>query len=154
MQADSVVSSITNAALSSSGDAVNGDDANISPGNSAKEVCETPHPSLRGVSRSPSAVFRGGRDVAVALSDTCIIIMDNGDDRRQRCHPAKERAVELAEAIHRDDSKGKREKKERGGSRLASVTTTTPPALRSDDRTILDCVAWARALLLPRQWRR
>ena len=39
--------------------------------------------------------------------------MDNGDDRRRRCHPAEERAVELAEAIHRDDGKGKREKKER-----------------------------------------
>jgi len=46
-------------------------------------------------------------------SDTCIVIVDNdnGDDRRQRCRPAEERAVELAEAIHRDDGKGKKEKK-------------------------------------------
>ena len=88
-----------------------------------EEVCETLHPSLRGASRSPSVAFQGGRDVAVAssmplsssLSDTCIVVVDNGDDRRQRCRPAEERAVELAEAIHRDDGKGKREKKERGG---------------------------------------
>ena len=48
-------------------------------------------------------------------SDTCVVVVDNGDDRRRRCRPAEERAVELAEAIHRDDGKGKREKKERGG---------------------------------------
>ena len=48
-------------------------------------------------------------------SDTCVVVVDNGEDRRQRCRPAEERAVELAEAIHRDDGKGKREKKERGG---------------------------------------
>ena len=48
-------------------------------------------------------------------SDTCVIVVDNGEDRRRRCRPAEERAVELAEAIHRDDGKGKREKKERGG---------------------------------------
>ena len=42
--------------------------------------------------------------------------MDNGDNHQQRCRPVEERAVELAKAIHRDDSKGKREKKEhRGG---------------------------------------
>ena len=49
-------------------------------------------------------------------SDTCVIVVDNGDDRRRRCRPAEERAVELAKSIHRDDGKGKREKKERGGS--------------------------------------
>ncbi len=49
------------------------------------------------------------------LSDTCVVVVDNGDDRRRRCRPAEERAVELAEAIHRDDDKDKREKKERGG---------------------------------------
>ena len=48
-------------------------------------------------------------------SDTCVVVVDNGDDQRWRCRPAEERAVELAEAIHRDDGKGKREKKERGG---------------------------------------
>ncbi len=88
-----------------------------------EEVRETPHPLLRGASRLPSAAFQGGHDVAVASSmpssssssDTCVVVVDNGDDRRQRCHPAEERAVELAEAIHRDDGKGKREKKERGG---------------------------------------
>jgi len=37
--------------------------------------------------------------------------MENGDG----CCPAEERAVELAKAIHRDNGKGKREKKERGG---------------------------------------
>ena len=42
----------------------------IPPGNSAEEVCETPHRSLRGASRSPSAAFRGGRDVAVATRRT------------------------------------------------------------------------------------
>ena len=50
-----------------------------------------------------------------SLSDTCVVVVDNGNDRRQRCFPAEERAVELAEAIHRDVGKGKREKKERGG---------------------------------------
>jgi len=67
--------------------------------------------------------FRGGRNAAVtssmpsssSSSDTCIVVADNGDDRRRRCRPAEERAVELAEAIHRDGGKGKREKKERGG---------------------------------------
>ncbi len=94
----------------------------IPPGNSAEEVRETPHPSLRGVSQPPSAAFRGGRDVAVASSmpssspssDTCVVVVDNGDDRQRRCRPADERAVELTEAIHRDDGKGKREKKECG----------------------------------------
>jgi hypothetical protein len=90
VQADSAVLSITNAATSSSGDAVNGDDANVPPGNSAEEVRETPHLSLRGASRSPSAAFRGGRDVAVVTSmpilssssDTCVVVVDNGDDQR------------------------------------------------------------------------
>ena len=41
--------------------------------------------------------------------------MDNGNNQRRRCHPAKKRAVELAEVIHWDDGKGKREQKERGG---------------------------------------
>ena len=36
----------------------------IPPGNSAEEVRETRHPSLRGASRSPSVAFWGGRDVA------------------------------------------------------------------------------------------
>ena len=45
----------------------------------------------------------------------CIVIVDNGNDQQRRSRSAKERAVELAEAIHRDDGKGKREKKERGG---------------------------------------
>jgi hypothetical protein len=36
----------------------------------------------------------------------------------------------------------------------ASATTTTPSALRSDDGTILDRAAWARALLSPRRQRR
>jgi hypothetical protein len=48
-------------------------------------------------------------------SDTCVVVVDNGDDQQRRCGPAEERAVELVEAIHRDDSKGKREKKERRG---------------------------------------
>ncbi len=45
----------------------------------------------------------------------CVVIVDNGNNRQRRSRPAEERAVELAEAIHRDDGKGKREKKERGG---------------------------------------
>ncbi len=45
----------------------------------------------------------------------CVIIVDNGNDQQQRSRPAKVRAVELAEAIHWDDGKDKREKKERGG---------------------------------------
>ena len=48
-------------------------------------------------------------------SDTCVVVVDNGDDQQRRCRPAEERAVELVEAIHRDDSKGTREKKERRG---------------------------------------
>jgi hypothetical protein len=48
-------------------------------------------------------------------SDTCVVVVYNGDDQQRRCHPAEERAVELAEAIHRDNGKGKREKKERRG---------------------------------------
>ncbi len=46
-------------------------------------------------------------------TDTCIVIVDNDndDDRRRQCRPAKERAVELADAIHRDNGKGKKEKK-------------------------------------------
>ena len=50
-----------------------------------------------------------------SLSNTCVVVVDNGDDQQQRCRPAEELAVELAKAIHRDDGKGKREKKERGG---------------------------------------
>jgi len=50
-----------------------------------------------------------------SLSNTYVVVVENGDDRRRRCRPAEERAVELAEAIHWDDGKGKREKKERGG---------------------------------------
>ena len=45
----------------------------------------------------------------------CVVVVDNGKDRRRRSLPAEECAVELAEAIHRNDGKGKREKKERGG---------------------------------------
>ncbi len=45
----------------------------------------------------------------------CVVIVDNDNDRRRQSRPAKERAVELAEAIHRDVGKGKREKKECGG---------------------------------------
>ena len=45
----------------------------------------------------------------------CVVVVDNGNDRRRRSCPAEERAVELAEAIHRDDGKGKREKKDRRG---------------------------------------
>ena len=45
--------------------------------------------------------------------------MDNGNDRRRRCRPAEERAVELAEAIHQDDGKGKRDKKEHGGGSVS-----------------------------------
>ena len=52
-------------------------------------------------------------------SDTCIIVVDNGDDQQRRCRPAEERAVELAKAIHRDDGKGKREKKECRGSSVS-----------------------------------
>ncbi len=44
----------------------------------------------------------------------CVVVVDNGNDRRQRSRPAKEPAVELAEAIHQDDGKDKREEKERG----------------------------------------
>ena len=51
-------------------------------------------------------------------SNNCIVVVDNGDNRRRRCRPAKERAVELAKAIHWDDGKGKREKKERGGGSI------------------------------------
>ncbi len=61
------------------------------------------------------AAFQGGRDVTVASSMPCIVIVDNGNNQRRQSRPAKERAVELAKAIHRDDGKGKREKKERGG---------------------------------------
>ena len=125
----------------------------IPPGNSVEEVCETPHPSLRGASRSLSAAFRGCRDVAVASSmpssssssDTCIVVVDNGNDRRRRCSPAEERAVELAEAIHRDNGKGKREKKERRGGSVGVGDNDDAPALRSDDGTILDSAAWVRA---------
>ena len=45
----------------------------------------------------------------------CVVVMDKGNDRRQRSRPAEQRAVELAKAIHWDDGKGKREMKERGG---------------------------------------
>ncbi len=48
-------------------------------------------------------------------SDTCVVVVDNGDDQRRGCRPAEERAGELEEAIHRDNGKGKMEKKERGG---------------------------------------
>ena len=48
-------------------------------------------------------------------SDTCVFVVYNGNDQQRRCRPAEERAVELAEAIHRDNGKGKREKKERRG---------------------------------------
>ena len=44
----------------------------------------------------------------------CVVMVDNGNDQRRRSRPAKERAVELAKAIHRDDGKGKRKKMERG----------------------------------------
>jgi hypothetical protein len=92
-----------------------------------EEDHETPHPSLKGASRSPSVAFRGGRDVDVASSmpslssssNNCILVMDNGNDRRQRCRPAKEHAMDLAKAIHRDDGKGKREKKECRGSSVS-----------------------------------
>jgi hypothetical protein len=53
--------------------------------------------------------------------------MDNGEDQRRRCRPAKERAVELAEAIHRDDGKGKREKKERGGGSVGVGNDNVAP---------------------------
>ncbi len=45
----------------------------------------------------------------------CIVVVDNSNDRLRRSLPDEECAVELAEAIHRDNGKGKREKKERGG---------------------------------------
>ncbi len=45
----------------------------------------------------------------------CVIVVDNGNNQWRRSCPAEERAVELAEAIHRDDGKGKREKKDRRG---------------------------------------
>ena len=48
----------------------------------------------------------------------CIVVVDNGNDRQRQSCPAKERAVELAEAIHRDDGKGKREKKDRRGGNI------------------------------------
>ena len=48
-------------------------------------------------------------------SETCVVVVDNGNDQQRGCRPAKESAVELAKAIHRDNGKGKREKKERGG---------------------------------------
>ena len=62
-----------------------------------------------------SSAFQGGHDFAVASSMPSVIVVDNGKDQQRRSRPAKERAVELAEAIHRDNGKGKREKKERGG---------------------------------------
>jgi len=45
----------------------------------------------------------------------CVIVVDNRNDQQRRSCPAEERAVELAEAIHWDDGKGKREKKDRRG---------------------------------------
>ena len=100
-----------------------------------EKVRKTHHPLLRGVSRSPSAAFRGGRNVAVASSmpsssissNNCIVVVDNGDNRRRRCRPAKERAVELAKAIHWDDGKGKREKKERGGGSVGVIDNDYAP---------------------------
>ena len=76
--------------------------------------------------------------------------MDNGDDRRQQYRPAKEHAMELAKAIHRDDSKVKREKKECGGGGVG-VGNNNAPGFAADDETILNRAAWARAHLLP-QW--
>jgi len=51
-------------------------------------------------------------------SDTCVVVVDNGNDQQRGCRPAKESAVELAEAIHRVNRKGKREKKEREGGSI------------------------------------
>ena len=46
----------------------------------------------------------------------CVVVVDNGNNQKQRSCPAEERAVELAETIHRDNGNGKREKKDcRGG---------------------------------------
>ncbi len=51
-------------------------------------------------------------------------------------------------------AKAKGRRRSAGAAASASATTTTPPALQSDDRTILDHAAWARALLSPRRRRR
>ena len=107
----------------------------IPPGNSVEKVCKTPDLSLQGASRLSLSAFRGGRNVTVAssmpslssLSNTCIIVVDKGNDRQQQCHPAKEHAVELAKAIHQDDSKGKREKKERGGGGIGAGNNNDTP---------------------------
>jgi hypothetical protein len=61
------------------------------------------------------AAFRGGRDAAVASSMPCVVVVDNGNNQKQQSYPAEERAVELAETIHRDNSNGKMEKKDRRG---------------------------------------
>ncbi len=101
-----------------------------------EEVCKTPDPSLQGASRSSSVAFQGGRNVAIvssmslssSLSDTCIVVVDNRDDRQQRCCPAKERAVELAETNHWDDGKGKREKKEHGSGSIGAGNNDNTPS--------------------------
>ena len=80
--------------------------------------------------------------------------MDNGDDRRRRCRPAEECAEELAKAIHRDDGKGKMEKKECVGSSVGVSDNDDAPDFQSDDGTILDRAAWAQALLSPRRQQR
>jgi hypothetical protein len=47
----------------------------------------------------------------------------------------------------------KAKERRRSAGKTALATTTTPPALRSDDGTILDCAARARALPSPRRRR-
>ena len=57
----------------------------------------------------------------------CVNIVDNGNDQQRRSRPAKERALELAEAIHQDNGKGKCEKKEQGGCGVGVSNNNNAP---------------------------
>ena len=99
------------------------------PGNS-EEVRETRHPSLRGASRSPSVAFWGGRDVADAA-------IDDDDAVRPKNVPWNWPMLSIG-TTGEEGARGRQRRR----------------ALRSDDGTILDRAAWARALLSPRRRRR